>query len=100
MSSSVPAFFLMHAGGVPTPAMLKGKPFREPQLISVRGELSGWLTQAFKSVGMKKKRADVLADAFVGTLEGHFMHAYLRGVEYDEKKNRTFAKDLVRELLG
>ena len=100
MSSSVPAYFLMHAGGVPTPAMLKGRPTPEPQLITVRRELSAWLTQAFKSGRMQKKRADLLANIFVGTLEGHFMHAYLRGVDYDEKKNRAFAKDLVREFLG
>lgn len=99
MSSSVPAYFLMHAGGVPTPAMMKGKPYREPQLLAVRRELSAWLMQAFKSTGMRKKRADVLAEVFVGTLEGHFMHAYLSGVDYDEKKNKVFAKDLVRELL-
>lgn len=99
MSSSVPAYFLMHAGGVPTPAMQKGKPFREPQLIAVRRELSAWLTQAFKTVGMTKGRAAILADAFVGTLEGHFMHAYLQGVEYDEKKIRTLARGLVREML-
>lgn len=100
MSSAVPAIFLMHAGGVPTPAVLKGKPFPEPQMITLRREISGWLVQAFKSSAMKKPRADVLADVFVGTLEGHFMHAYLQGIEYDERKNRAFVRGMTRELLG
>jgi AcrR family transcriptional regulator len=99
MASGVPAIFLMHAGGVPTPADKKGEPFREPQMIALRRELVIWMLQAFKVQKMSKIRAEVLADAFIGTLEGRFMHAYLQGVTFSEKKNRAFVEGLIREIM-
>jgi AcrR family transcriptional regulator len=98
ISAEVPAIFLMHAGGIPTPGKERRLPRREPPLLELRILLSSWIVGAYKPAGMKKQRADLLGKMLIGALEGHCMHAYLLGHDFAELEFRDLIKSMVAEV--
>jgi AcrR family transcriptional regulator len=86
----LPGLMVLRAGGFAAEAP------REPPTLRLRALLARWLQRA---TSMEKRRAAVLADAMLGSIEARCFNAYLGGPAYIAGTHERFVHDLVGALV-